>query len=160
MQNKELDRIDFEIIDYLQNNARMTNKDLARRVGLAPSSCHARVQALQASGVFKGFHAVISEDALGIGQEAVYFISLVNHSRGVCETFITDMMALPEVQTVFLVSGKTDFVMHVVVRDTEHLRNFALDHITLRPEVTQIETALVFEKRQQYRLPDFASSQR
>lgn len=144
---KPLDRIDFEIIKQLQNNARLSNKELAQVVDLAPSSCHARVRALQEAGVFRGFHADVDESALGIGQQALYFIRLSIHTRDCCEKFRRDMIALPQVITVYLTSGKTDYVMHVMEKDTTSLRDFALDHITSRPEVIGIETALIFEKQ-------------
>jgi len=155
--NKPLDRIDFELIRLLQNNARMSNKDLARRVGLAPSSCHARVAALTAAGVLKGFHADVDTEALGIGQQALYFISLTQHSRAVVEEFFQTLLALPEVVNVYLISGKTDFVVHAVASDTRKLRDFALDHITIRPEVTQIETALIFDQQRCFEWPQFAA---
>ena len=144
---KNLDRIDFEIIRHLQNNARLSNKELAQLVDLAPSSCHTRVRALDESGVFRGFHADVNENELGVGQQALYFVSLSVHTRDCCEDFRRDMIKLPQVITVYLISGKTDYVMHVMEKDTESLRNFALDHITSRPEVERIETALIFDKQ-------------
>ena len=152
---KNLDRIDFEIIRQLQNNARLSNKELAHAVDLAPSSCHTRVRALQQRGVFRGFHAQIDESALGVGQQALYFVSLSVHTRNCCEQFRQDMIQLPQVITVYLISGKTDYVMHVMEKDTTALRNFALDHITSRPEVVKIETALIFEKQHSPVVPCF-----
>lgn len=152
---KPLDRIDFDLIRLLQNNARMSNKDLARQVGLAPSSCHTRVAGLIARGALRGFHADADPEALGIGQQALYFISLTKHSRAVVEEFIEAMLALPEVINVYLISGKTDFVIHAMAASTRKLRDFALDHITIRPEVTQIETALIFDQKRCFELPNF-----
>ena len=137
---KTPDRIDFEIIRHLQNNARLSNKELAHLVDLAPSSCHTRVRALDEAGVFRGFHAEVDESKLGIGQQALYFVSLAVHTRDCCEQVRHDMIKLPQVITVYLISGKTDYVMHVMEKDTASLRNFALDHITSRPEVERIET--------------------
>ena len=148
-----LDRIDYKIIDELQNNARLSNKDLARRVNLSPSSCHARVRALQASGVFRGFHATVEPEALGIHQQALIFVGLSRHNREVVETFVSEVTALPEVVHLFNVSGQMDFVLQVVARDTLHLRNFALDHLASRPEVTRIETSLVFDQVGKAALP-------
>ena len=152
---KELDRIDFEIIDLLQNDARLTNKEIAEQIGLAPSSCHARIRALEESGVFKSFHAVVDEKVMGVGQEALYFVSLSHHSRNCCEKFMEDMFQLPEVATVYQISGQTDFVIHVMAKDTASLRDFALDHITIRNEVNRIETAIIFNKRQKSGVPNY-----
>ena len=108
---KPLDRIDFEIIQQLQNNSRLSNKELAQSVELAPSSCHTRVRALQDAGVFRGFHADVDETALGVGQQALYFVSLSVHTRDCCEQFRVDMIQLPQVISVYLISGKTDYVV-------------------------------------------------
>ena len=152
---KPIDRTDFEIIKHLQNNARLSNKELAHCVDLAPSSCHTRVRALQDAGVFRGFHADVDESALGVGQQALYFVSLSVHTRDCCEQFRRDMIKLPQVITIYLISGKTDYVMHVMEKDTASLREFALDHITSRSEVERIETALVFDKQHTATVPCF-----
>lgn len=151
-----MDRTDYRIIELLQNNARLSNKDLARQVNLAPSSCLARVRALQAAGVFRGFHADVEDSVLGIGQQALIFVGLARHDRAVVDSFIDDMMALPEVITVFNISGQMDYVLQVAARDTKHLRNFALDHLGARPEVSRIETSLVFDQHRKHALPNLA----
>ncbi len=152
---KELDRIDFEIIDHLQKDARLSNKELAAKIGLAASSCHTRVRALQDAGVLKTFHALVDESSLGVGQQALYFVSLSHHSRNCCEQFMEDMMRLPQVTTVYQISGQTDFVVHVMAKDTAALRDFALDHITIRNEVNRIETSIIFNKRQNCVVPNY-----
>ncbi len=149
-----MDRTDYRIIELLQNNARLSNKDLARQVNLAPSSCHARVRALDESGVFRGFHADVAPAALGIGQQALIFVGLARHNRSVVESFIDEVVALPEVVNLFNISGQMDFVIQVVVRDTRHLRNFTLDHLASRKEVSRIETSLVFDQHSKHGLPN------
>lgn len=148
-----MDRIDFEIIRHLQNDARISNKALAARVNLAPSSCFERVKQLNAQGTIRGTHADIDPKVMGIGLEAMYFVELAKHSREVVEEFQSEIEQLPEVRSLFLVSGQYDFLVHVAVRDTDHLKNLALDSFTIRPEVTRIETVLLFEHRRKYELP-------
>ena len=150
-----VDRIDFEIIQHLQNDGRISNKSLAAKVGLAPSTCFERVKQLQTKGVINGIHADIQPKALGIGLEAIYFIELAKHSRELVETFQSEIEQMPEVRSVYLVSGQYDFLVHVAVKDTEHLRNLALDSFTIRPEVTRIETVLIFDHRRKFVLPSF-----
>lgn len=150
-----MDRIDFEIIEHLQNDGRISNKSLAAKVGLAPSTCFERVKQLQSKGVINGFHADIQPKVLGIGLEAIYFIGLTKHSRELVEAFQSEIEQIPEVRSVFLVSGQYDFLVHVTVRDTEHLRNLALDSFTIRPEVTRIETVLIFNHKRKFVLPNF-----
>lgn len=150
-----MDRIDFEILRHLQNNARISNKSLAARVNLAPSTCLERVKQLYAEGIIEGVHADVNPKAMGIDLEALYFVGLNKHSRELVENFQQEIQRMPEVRSVFLVSGQFDFLIHVAVKDTEHLRDLALDYFTVRPEVTRIETVLIFEHQRNFELPNY-----
>ena len=150
-----MDRIDFKIITQLLNNGRISNKSLAGKVNLAPSTCSERVKKLFDEKVIHGVHADIEPKALGVGLEAIYFIGLTKHSREVVEKFQRDIEKMPEVRSIYLVSGQYDFLIHVSVRDTEHLRNLALDSFTLRPEVTRIETVLIFDYVRKSSMPNY-----
>ncbi|MCB1790496.1 MAG: Lrp/AsnC family transcriptional regulator [Gammaproteobacteria bacterium] len=149
-----MDRIDAEIVRLLQNDGRLSNKALAARVGLAPSTCFERVRQLRAGGVITGVHAEVRPQALGVGLEAMYFISLNKHSRDAVEAFRRDIELIAEVRAVYLVAGRYDFLVHVAVRDADHLRDLALDAFTVRPEVTGIETVLIFDHTRRYALPN------
>lgn len=141
----ELDRIDCALIEHLQKDARLSNKELAAAVGLAPSSCLARVQRLRAEGVLTGAHAEVNPDALGVGLQALIAVQLRQHSRAQVKAFWKHALGLPEVLAVFHVAGTHDFQVHVAVRDAHHLRDLALDAFTTRPEVAHIQTSLIFE---------------
>ena len=134
-----LDRIDFEIIGLLQNDGRLANKQLARQVGLAPSSCLIRVRRLLDTGIIRSFHADIDPSALGVRLE--------RHHREDVESFITYAMTLPEVVGVMHVAGPTDVLVHVAVRDGAHLRDLVMDAFTTRPEVARFETSLLYNRR-------------
>ncbi len=150
-----LDRIDRAILALLQKNARLSNKELAARVGLAPSSCLARVQRLTKEGVLRGFHAFVAPDALGIGLQALIAVKLKQHSREKVRAFLRHLLALPEVVALYHVTGAMDFQVHVAVRGTDHLRDLALDAFTVRPEVESIQTSLLFETRWKDVWPDY-----
>jgi DNA-binding Lrp family transcriptional regulator len=141
----ELDRIDCVLIEHLQKDARLSNKELAVVVGLAPSSCLARVQRLRAEGVLRGAHAEVDPEALGIGLQALIAVQLRQHSRAQVKAFWKHMLGLPEILSVFHVAGTHDFQVHVAVRDAHHLRDLALDAFTTRAEVAHIQTSLIFE---------------
>lgn len=151
-----MDRTDFEIIRLLQNDGRLSNKSLAAKVGLAPSSCHERVKQLYGKGVITGIHAEVDPRKLGIGLEAIYFIKLGKHTRADVEAFQRTIEQVPEVRELFLISGQYDFLVHVAVRDAEHLRNLGLDSFTVHPEVVGIETVIIFDSSRNHTLPDFS----
>ena len=140
-----LDRTDRAILAALQQNARLTNKELAARVGLAESSCLERVRRLVASGVLRGFHADVDLRALGVGLQALVAVRLARHTRAAVESFRQSMLALREAIAVFHVAGATDFLVHVAVRDSDELRDLILRAFTSRPEVSHVETSLIYE---------------
>lgn len=140
-----LDRIDREIVAALSNNARLSNKELAARVGLAPSSCLERFRRLVRDGVLRGFRADIDPQALGLPIEALISVQLKRHTRDDFERFRAYLQTLPEVADAYHVAGSTDFLVHVRARSPDHLRDFALDSFTTRDEVSRLETSLVFE---------------
>jgi DNA-binding Lrp family transcriptional regulator len=152
-----LDRIDREILALLQKNARLSNKELAARVGLAPSSCLARVHRLSQDKVLRGFHAFVDPGALGIGIQALIAVKLRQHSREKVRAFLRHLQALPEVVALYHVTGAVDFQVHVAVRDTDHLRDLALDAFTVRPEVESIQTSLLFETKWKDLWPDYGN---
>ena len=148
-----LDRTDFGILRLLQNNASLSNKEIAASVGLAPSSAHERLKRLRDDGVLRGAHADVDPKAMGLGLEALLLIGLAKHERGDVDRFMNEVVDIPEVRSAFLITGRWDFVVHVVARDTQHLKDLALDSFTNRPGVTRIETSIVFEARVRHELP-------
>lgn len=153
---RELDRIDCEILTALQKNARLPNKDLAERLGIAQSTCLERVRRMVEEGILTGFHARVDPKAVGIGLQALVAIRLSRHSRELVEAFRAHALSVPEVVALYHLSGANDFLLHVVVRDAEHLRELALTAFTERPEVAHMETALVFEHVSKALLPVYA----
>lgn len=150
-----LDRIDFELIKALQNNARLSNKELAAKVALAPSTCLERVRRLKRLGVLGEAHTEVAPKALGIGLQALIFVRLGRHSRSHVSAFRQHCLDLKETVAIYHVAGQQDFLVHVAVPDSDALRDLALDAFTTRPEVAQIETHLIFEHARKPVLPIF-----
>jgi DNA-binding Lrp family transcriptional regulator len=151
-----IDRIDFAILAALQNNARLSNKELAAQIGLAPSSCLERVRALTRGGVLQGAHAEVSSAALGIGLEALVAIRLVKHSRAAFRRLFAHFRSLPEVLCVFHVTGVNDLQIHVAVRDIHHLRSLIVERFATRSEVDHCETAVIYELHRTHQWPCYA----
>jgi DNA-binding Lrp family transcriptional regulator len=151
---RSLDRTDTRIVAELQNNARLSNKELAARVSLAPSSCLERVRRLRSEGVLRGFHADVDPRVLGIAFQAMISVRLKQHSRDLAAAFRAHLETRPEVVALYHLAGENDYLLQVAVRDVDHLRNFTLDQLTARDEVGHVETALVFEHVRR-KLPEF-----
>ena len=153
MEHRGFDRTDSEIIHILQKNAWTPNKQIAAVVRLAPSTCHERIRHLRASGIIRGAHAEIDPRGIGVGLEALAFIKLAKYERAVINQFMDDMKSIPEVRSVFLVNGRYDVILHLAVKDVDHLRNLGLDRITSQAVVVNIETSIVYDSRSKYELP-------
>jgi DNA-binding Lrp family transcriptional regulator len=149
-----LDRTDRAIVALLQKDARLSNKEIASRVGIAQSTCSERVRRLERTGVFVGFHADVDLHLLGVGLQALIAVRLQRHERSQVDRFRAYAETLPEVAAFYHMAGTDDFLVHVVVRDSDHLRDVAMGAFTSLPEVTHIETSIIFEHTRFLRLPD------
>lgn len=145
-RNELLDPTDWQILRQLQDDASVTNKELAARVGLPTSSCHERVRRLRALGVITAVRAVVDPAAIGRGLHAFVAVQLRPHRRELVEAFTAAVLALPETLALYTVSGPDDFFLHVAVADSAHLHRLIVDHLTTRPEVGHAQTHLIFDR--------------
>ncbi|MCY7340600.1 MAG: Lrp/AsnC family transcriptional regulator [Pseudonocardia sp.] len=144
-QDSRLDAVDRSIVAALRDDARVSNKDLAERVGVAQSTCLARVRALRDNGVIRGYHADIDPRALGHDLQAMIAIRLQPHARGAMGGFMATLGRQPEVLAVYFVAGANDFLVHVATSSTDELRRFVGDHLNRDPAIAGTETNLIFE---------------
>jgi DNA-binding Lrp family transcriptional regulator len=140
-----LDDVDRILVRELQENARITNADLAEIAGIAASTCVARVRNLVQNGVITGFFAEVSPKALGLELEVLISVTLRAGARANLSSFMTEMRALPEVVQVFFLGGSEDFIVHLAVRDSDHVRDFVLENLSNNPVVASTRTNMVFE---------------
>lgn len=152
-----LDRIDLNLLRLLRKNARLPNKELAELSGIAPSTALERIRRLQQDGTLLGYHAEVAPAAVGIGLQAMVTVRLRRHSRELVDSFHAHLLGLHEVMAFYHLAGADDFLVHVGVRGSDHLREFALSAFTERDEVAHIETHLIFEFRRNPGLPVYSA---
>jgi DNA-binding Lrp family transcriptional regulator len=143
----QLDAVDRQILEILSEDARIANNQLAAHIGIAPSTCLARVRALRESGVLRGFHAEIDLAALGRPLQAMIAIRLTVHERAQIDKFTQAVRALPGVLSVFHMTGVTDYLVWVAAADMQELREFVVDHLATHAAVAHAETSLIYEHR-------------
>ena len=141
----ELDSVDRALLRELQNDARQTNKALADKVGIAPSTCLERVRELRARGVITGFRAEVDPAAIGRPMEAILSIQQRGSHRDATEALLAEVPQLPEAVRVMALTGTTDFIIHVAVPDMNHLRDLVWSLIE-RPEIGRVQSSLVFAR--------------
>ncbi|WP_309071481.1 Lrp/AsnC family transcriptional regulator [Arthrobacter sp.] len=141
-----LDPVDRRIVQELLADARITNAQLAEKVGVAPSTALLRTRQLTERGVISGYHAELNLAAIGRSVQALISVQLKGHNREEIDRFTSRVPALPEVVATFHVSGSVDYLIHLAVPDTESLRDWVLDYLTTDPVVGHTETTLVFNR--------------
>lgn len=152
---KKLDTVDLKVLTLLYNNADITNKELAEKIGVAPSTCLERVKRLKQSGIIKGALIDVNLKAIGGNIEAIAAIRLQPYSEEIVNQFRDDLLQYPEILNLYHMGGSYDYYIHMSVKDSEHLRQFVFKKITSRDEVTTVETSLVFEHSRSGTLPNF-----
>ncbi|SMD17952.1 Lrp/AsnC family transcriptional regulator [Kibdelosporangium aridum] len=141
----ELDELDTAILRELQVDARRTNRDIATAVGVAPSTALERTRGLRERGVIRGAVLDVNLAAIGRAVQALIAVRIRPPSRRNIDAFRNWITSLPETIGVFVVSGNEDFLVHVAVRDNQDLYAFVIDKLTLRAEVADVRTSVVYE---------------
>jgi DNA-binding Lrp family transcriptional regulator len=138
----DLDAIDWKILKELQNNGRITNIELSRRVGISAPPCLRRVKRLEEQGIIRGYRALLNAPSLGFDLVAFCLIGLHHQSETELKAFADLTRSWPMVRTAWMVSGESDFMLHVVAPDLSAFQSFVIEKLTSTPSVDTIRTAL------------------
>lgn len=141
-----LDAIDERLLEALVNDARISNKQLAELVGIAPSTALMRTRALSERGIVQGYEAKLNLSAIGRSVQALVAVRLRAHDRDQIDRFTSRVPHLPAVLSTFHTSGSVDYLLHIAVGSTEDLRDWVLDNLATDPVVGHTETTLVFNR--------------
>ena len=143
----ELDRYDQRILEVLQQEGRISNQELADRIGLSPSPCLRRVRTLEESGLISGYRALLDAKKLGYSLMALIHISMDRHTPERFTNFETGIAALPEVLECLLITGQdADYQLKVVVRDMDAYQELLLNRITRIEGVTGVHSSFVLRR--------------
>ncbi len=138
-----MDALDREVLLALQDDGRMSNLALARKLGLSPSAMLGRVRRLERSGAIRGYRAIIDPAALGITVRALVVARLREHSEESIQEFEKGIKAVPGVRACYHVTGQFDMVVELALRDLDHLGQLIRVDIARIPGVMNLETMLV-----------------
>jgi Lrp/AsnC family leucine-responsive transcriptional regulator len=142
----DLDAIDLRILRELQGDGSLSNVELARRVGLSPSPCLARVKALQAGGVIRQYVALLDAQALGLNLNVFISISLKQQTRAALEAFEAKVCAREEVMECYLMTGDADYLIRVALPDMAALERFVLEQLSPMKEVEKIRSSFAMKQ--------------
>ena len=142
-----IDNFDRQILRLLQQDGRISNQDLADRIGLSPSPCLRRVRALEESGIVTGYRALIDAKALGYTLMALIYISMDKHTPERFEHFENEISQFSEVQECLLITGQdADYQIKVVVHDMDAFQDLLLNRITRIQGVTGVHSSFVLRR--------------
>ena len=140
-----LDATDWRILKELQANGRITNVELARKVGISPPPCLRRVRALEEAGLIRGYHADLDERKLGFEVVCFAFVHLASQAEADLVAFQERMRAWPTVRECWTLSGDIDFSLKCVTPDLKAFQDF-VSELTAMPNVRNVRTALALDR--------------
>jgi DNA-binding Lrp family transcriptional regulator len=138
----ELDAIDRKMLRVLQQDGRITNADLARQVALSESACLRRLRALESAGVIGRYAAMINERAVGLPISVFVTVTLASQSEAALTAFEAAVAAVPEVMECYLMTGGSDYLLRLVVRDVDDLERLHAKALTRLPGVNRVSSSV------------------
>jgi DNA-binding Lrp family transcriptional regulator len=137
-----MDAIDRKILNILQAEGRITNVELAERVGLTAPPCLRRVHQLEKTGKIRGYHAQLAANELGYGITIFALVSLKSQAEADLRAFEDHVAALPEVRECHMLNGEIDFILKIVAHDLQSFQFFLTSRLTTAPNVAGVKTSL------------------
>ena len=142
MPLSKFDDIDLQILRELQDDGRITNVELAQRVGLTAPPCLRRVRALEEIGVITAYHAQLDPAKLGFGITVFAMVSLRSQAESDLRAFEEHVATIPEVRECYMLNGEIDFMLKVVARDLQSFQSLLTTHLTSAANVSSVKTSL------------------
>ena len=142
----QLDEIDWKILSELQANGRITNVDLAKRVGISAPPCLRRVRALEDAGIIEGYFAQLNEKSIGFELMAFAMVSLSAQSEADLVAFEAQAAQWALVRSCYMLSGEVDFILQCVAPDLTAFQDFIIQELTAAPNVAGVKTSLVIRR--------------
>ena len=142
MPAQALDSLDLEILAALQDDGRITNVDLAAKVGLTAPPCLRRVRSLEQDGIIQGYHAKLDPAKLGYGVTIFALVSLRSQAEHDLRAFEEHVFTLPEVRECYMLNGEIDFILKIVAPDLQSFQRFLTSSLTTAPNVASVKTSL------------------
>lgn len=146
MPETNLDKTDLAILELLQEDTKISNVQLAKRVHLSPSPCLARVRRLEQLGIISRHVALLSPKSLGLNVSVFVQITLEKQAKRQLEQFESAIQKRPEVMECYLMTGESDYLLRVLVRDVEALENFIVKELTQIPGIANIRSSVALKQ--------------
>lgn len=149
---EKLDKVDLKILKLLQENSKITNLELSKRIGLSPAPTLERVKKLEASGHIVSYHALVNTQLLGLNFKTFVFVNLDYHTPNAMNSFIEKMKNIPEVTACYLITGEADLMLQVICSDLIAYEQIIIKKIQNQEEVGRVKTSLIISTPKESKL--------
>ena len=143
MSSSKLDQIDRKVLEILQDNAKITNAQLSKEIGLSPAPTLERVKKLETSGVILSYHARLDRERVGLGVTTFVMVTLVGHKKQVTDSFVAKVNTIPEIIECHHITGDGDFLLKVISKDITSYQKLMLEVINEIEEVANTKTMVI-----------------
>ncbi len=141
-----IDAIDLKILNFLQNDARLSNQELADLVNLSPSACHRRVKLLESNGIIEKYQARLNYEKLGIKIEAIVEIKLIQLTESDNNFFLKQIEDFEEVVNAYVITGDSNYVLHVATKDLNAFSQFIINKLNKIKGIMSINSKIILDK--------------
>ncbi|MDR6564728.1 MULTISPECIES: Lrp/AsnC family transcriptional regulator [Arcicella] len=139
----KLDQIDHKVLEILQQNAKITNAQLSKEIGLSPAPTLERVKKLETAGIIESYHAQLNREKVGLGVTTFVTVTLIGHKKQVTESFVSQINSIPEVIECHHVTGSGDFLLKIIAKDIASYQKLMLEKINEIEEVAGTQTMVI-----------------
>jgi Lrp/AsnC family transcriptional regulator, leucine-responsive regulatory protein len=139
----KLDQIDHKVLEILQSNAKITNAQLSKEIGLSPAPTLERVKKLETSGVIQSYHAQVCREKVGLGVTTFVMVSLTGHKKQLTDAFVEQINLIPEVIECHHVTGSCDFMLKVIAKDISSYQKLILEKVNEIEQVASTQTMMI-----------------
>lgn len=146
MSESKMDKIDLKILKILQENSKITNLELSKRIGLSPAPTLERVKKLENGNIIESYHAHVNAQAMGLNVNTFVLVKLAWHKENALDSFLQKVKAVPEITECYMITGDADFLMKIVAKDTQAYEKFLIRTLSQVEEVESIKTLMTLSK--------------
>ena len=142
MPESKMDKIDIKILKILQENCKITNLDLSKRIGLSPAPTLERVKKLEQTQIIDSYHAKVSPQAIGLSVKTFVLVSLAWHRPNALENFIKKIKSIGEITECYIITGEADILMKIICKDIPTYENILFKTLSQIEEIERMKTLM------------------
>ncbi|GAB1396230.1 MAG TPA: Lrp/AsnC family transcriptional regulator [Saprospiraceae bacterium] len=140
--SEKLDKTDLKILQILQENSKITNLELSKRIGLSPAPTLERVKKLEQSGVIESYHANVNSQAIGLNVKTFALVSLAWHKENALNNFLSKIRAIREITECYIITGEADFLIKIVTKDIPNYEKLLFKTLSQIEEIERLKTLM------------------